>query len=171
VIRSMSIGYIPKKFEFAEGGENRVLKEIDLLENSVVSVPMNDQARVQSVKSHCELCHEMAAKLAAEVVPVYDSLTLAQLAGVVTEVGGLLRERSGVLLGKLQAGELALTDAKRLDLEALLETFSGIDAVRHDAEAVLAHKPVIDSKNDTVSALALALEMRRRRARMHGVEV
>lgn len=171
VIRSMSIGYIPKTFEFTEGGDGRLIKEIDLLENSVVSVPMNDQARVQSVKSHCELCHEMAAKLAAEVTPVYDGLTLAQLAGVVTEVSGLLSERAKGLLTKLQTGELSLTEAKRIDLEALLETFSGIDAVRHDAEAVLAHEPVIDSKNDSVGAFALALQMRRLRLKQHGVEV
>jgi len=169
VIRSMSIGYIPKTFDFTDGGDGRVLKEIDLLENSVVSVPMNDQARVQSVKSHCEVCH--AAALAGSAAPKYDSLTLAQLAGVVTEVSDLFSERTKGLLAKLATGEHELTENKRADLEALLETFSRIDAVRHEAEEVLAHKPTIDPKNDQVSAIALALEMRRRRARILGVEV
>lgn len=172
VIRSMSIGYIPRKSQPDESGDVRVIKEIDLLENSVVSVPMNDQARIQSVKAmHCEVCHEMAAKVAAEPAPGYDGLTLVEMTGVVTEVCGLLSGRAKGLLDKLVSGEYALTDTKRTDLEAFLETFSGIDAVRREAEAVLAHKPTIDPKNDTVSAIALALEMRRRRVRLHGVEV
>jgi HK97 family phage prohead protease len=56
-LRSMSIGYIPEAFKFDDAGETRVLEEVMLLENSLVSVPMNDGARVQSVKSKfCPEC-------------------------------------------------------------------------------------------------------------------
>lgn len=55
-IRAMSIGYLPEAFEFADEGQTRVLKDIELIENSVVSVPMNDNAKVQSVKSLCTRC-------------------------------------------------------------------------------------------------------------------
>lgn len=55
-VRSMSIGYIPEGFEFQDEGQTRVLKEIALIENSVVSVPMNPDARVQSVKHLCAGC-------------------------------------------------------------------------------------------------------------------
>jgi len=51
-VRSMSIGYIPVEWEWKEEGETRVLKSIDLLENSVVSIPMNEMAQVTAVKQH-----------------------------------------------------------------------------------------------------------------------
>jgi HK97 family phage prohead protease len=49
-VRSMSIGYIPQEWEWKEEGETRLLKSIDLLENSVVSIPMNEMAQVTAVK-------------------------------------------------------------------------------------------------------------------------
>lgn len=54
-VRSMSIGYMPEVFEFKDEGQTRVLKGVELLENSVVSIPMNTNARVQSVKQLPEL--------------------------------------------------------------------------------------------------------------------
>jgi len=164
-IRSMSIGYIPKTWELQEEATVRVLKEIDLLENSVVSIPMNDQARVQSVKHLCEACYKSEQN--------FDDMTLAELVGVLKSVGGAVSDRTRSLLEKLSAGDFALTDTKRTDLEAFLETFSGIDAVRHDAEAVLAHRPTIDPKNDRAAALALteALELRARKWKLRGVHL
>jgi HK97 family phage prohead protease len=49
-VRAMSIGYRVKRIELAEEEDTRLLKEIDLLENSVVSLPANDHALVQTVK-------------------------------------------------------------------------------------------------------------------------
>jgi HK97 family phage prohead protease len=54
-VRSMSIGYIPQEWEWREEGETRLLKSVDLLENSVVSIPMNEQAQVTSVKHGIDL--------------------------------------------------------------------------------------------------------------------
>jgi hypothetical protein len=50
-VRSMSIGYIPQEWEWQKDDETRVLKTVDLLENSVVSIPMNEQAQVTAVKN------------------------------------------------------------------------------------------------------------------------
>lgn len=50
-VRSMSIGYIPEVVEFRENSDARHIKQIELLENSLVSIPANDQALVQSVKT------------------------------------------------------------------------------------------------------------------------
>ena len=47
-IKGLSIGFIPKDFEFED--EVRVLKRIDLLEVSLVTFPMNQEARIADVK-------------------------------------------------------------------------------------------------------------------------
>jgi Escherichia/Staphylococcus phage prohead protease len=67
-VRSMSIGYIPTKWEYeqdmGDGGpmdRTRILKSVDLLENSVVSLPMNEQAQVTNVKHM--FCHECLAAI------------------------------------------------------------------------------------------------------------
>lgn len=49
-VDSFSIGYIPTDVEFDEGGA-RLLKSLDLLECSVVAMPMNARATVTAVKS------------------------------------------------------------------------------------------------------------------------
>lgn len=190
-IRSMSIGYIPKTWEWQNEGDNRLLKEIDLLENSVVSIPMNDQARVQSVKTLSDQesldtiiqavvkavreprpAPAPTSKEAPAAAPGYSELTLVELANVVRDVVAAFGERTRDLLDKLSVGDFDLTEAKRTDLQALLETFSGIDAVRHDAEAVLAHKQQLpDPTPSQLSATALAIELCRHRLRARGVEI
>ena len=48
-ISGLSIGYIPRDFEFED--EVRVLKQVDLLEVSLVTFPMNPEARVSALKN------------------------------------------------------------------------------------------------------------------------
>lgn len=50
VVSGLSIGYRVRESEYDKGGV-RVLKDLDLLEISLVTFPMNDQARVQAVKT------------------------------------------------------------------------------------------------------------------------
>jgi HK97 family phage prohead protease len=50
-IDSMSIGYIPDDQEFDEAHAVRKLKSVDLLEISLVSIPMNEEARITAVKA------------------------------------------------------------------------------------------------------------------------
>ena len=47
-IKGLSIGFIPKDFEFED--EVRVLKRVDLMEVSLVTFPMNQEARIADVK-------------------------------------------------------------------------------------------------------------------------
>ena len=49
-IDSMSIGYVPEEQEFDDAGV-RLLKSVNLLEISLVSLAMNEEARVTSVKA------------------------------------------------------------------------------------------------------------------------
>jgi HK97 family phage prohead protease len=49
-VDSFSIGYIPTDVEFDDAG-SRLLKSVDLLECSVVAMPMNERATVTAVKS------------------------------------------------------------------------------------------------------------------------
>jgi len=48
-ISGLSIGYIPRDFEYED--DVRVLKRVDLLEVSLVTFPMNPEARVSSLKN------------------------------------------------------------------------------------------------------------------------
>jgi len=50
-IDSMSIGYIPEDQEFDDVHSVRKLKTVDLLEISLVSIPMNEEARITAVKA------------------------------------------------------------------------------------------------------------------------
>ena len=50
-IDSMSIGFIPKDFAYNENDETRILKEIDLFEISLVTMPANEKALITAVKS------------------------------------------------------------------------------------------------------------------------
>jgi Escherichia/Staphylococcus phage prohead protease len=53
-IDSMSIGYIPEEQEFDDLHNVRKLKSVDLLEISLVSIPMNEEARITSVKTRVD---------------------------------------------------------------------------------------------------------------------
>lgn len=50
-IDRMSIGYGVKKAEFSADKKTRMLKELNLFEVSLVTFPMNEEARIVSVKS------------------------------------------------------------------------------------------------------------------------
>jgi hypothetical protein len=51
--KTLSIGYIVKDYEMQESerGSIRIIKEIDLVEVSIVPCPMNPQAKITAVKS------------------------------------------------------------------------------------------------------------------------
>jgi HK97 family phage prohead protease len=179
-VRSMSIGFIPHEFKFDDQGETRILERIDLLENSVVSLPMNEQARVTSVKhldglemlldalENAAAKREKPNKNQEDAEPKsYSDLTLADHASLLTEIAGAFGERTNDLLKKLSAGGYELTDAKRNDLHVFLETFSSLDAVRSDAETLLRDTTTPDPSTHEAGGLALAIELRRRRLRLH----
>ena len=65
---SFSIGYLPKESEIDKKAGVRRLKEVELLEVSVVSIPMNPAAQVTDVKDYAGL-------------PIEDVLHLSSLSG------------------------------------------------------------------------------------------
>ena len=70
-LRSMSIGYVPVDAEY--DGDVRVLKSVDLLENSLVSLGMNPQALVTAVKAADLATLAQAVALALEEKAVWDT--------------------------------------------------------------------------------------------------
>ena len=145
VVRSMSIGYFPKDWELADGGETRVLKGIDLLENSVVSIPANDQARVVTVKA------------ADPAVPFED--LMAQI-------------RHNILLGAEEAEALA---ARRVEEERKLAPahIDALTLLEEELKGSLArvtallsaHRPVPSKDPSGAEAALVLLALRRARAR------
>ena len=80
---SMSIGYIPEEQDFDEKSGIRQLKSVDLLEISLVSIPMNEEARITAVK---------AAQLVPAPLTPGPSITTMRLALVRKEL-----QRAGLL--------------------------------------------------------------------------
>ena len=56
-VRGLSIGYVTKDMDYADDG-TRLIKDVDLWEVSVVSLPMNPLAQVQHVKSRLSAAGE-----------------------------------------------------------------------------------------------------------------
>ena len=268
VVRSMSIGYMVPEggFEMSKDGRARLLKQIDLLENSVVSIPMNDQARIQVVKQltadeieqvveatingllkaewttayindlpdssfayvepgekedgkttprskrhfphhnaegTIDLPHLRNALARAPQSPFgpkamphlrrhasaegvgdagkddhledeavnYVDLSLAEHAKMLREVTEAFGERCQELLSKLKSGDFDLTDTKRAELQTTLEMFSSQGVVRQDVEAVLAHKSTTDPQSSQMSAIDLAIRLRKARLARRGITV
>jgi HK97 family phage prohead protease len=115
-----SIGYIAREVDWTEKGEVRQLKDVDLLEVSLVAMPMNPEALVTSVKGALERLG-VSLTLAQRL-----SLTAADLDEIAAE------------LATLAGTDRPLTDTKRQEIEALRETFSRLDAVRPGLDALLA---------------------------------
>lgn len=174
-VRSMSIGFIPGAFEFVDDGDTRILKTIDLLENSVVSLPMNDKALVQSVKSqHCSACGEhvnvgIAGDLKTDA-PLDD--LLAQVRGYV--IVGV--DEAEALYERRSAEQRKLTDSHIEALQALVQELKNSgERAEVILNAVSQPNPPAPAGTESVSAggagQSLRLEITRRRLRALGIEV
>lgn len=140
---SFSIGYIPTDVEFSEDG-TRLLKAVDLLEVSVVAVPMNDRAVVTGVKE----------KPINEDVP-FDELILQimnYLEKGATEAEALAQRRA--------SEERKLTDGH---IAAIKSFLGSAEAVSGRLEALIAG-PVKGAP-----AINLRLELARRRLAARGI--
>ena len=147
-IRSMSIGYVPEVAEYDSAGV-RLIRQIDLLENSVVSIPANEQAQVQSVK-------------ALDTQVSFDNL-IAQIKGYLSF--GL--DEAEALWDRRRTEYRAPTEAHIDALKSLLEELKG---TQERAEALL-HADEQPVQVKAAEALSLRLELARRRARAAGVEI
>ena len=146
---SFSIGYIAKDYEYEGKGDERVrqLKEVDLLEVSVVAIPMNPAAVVTNVKSW----------LAA--LEVQDGLTLAAKAQLLTEgLNELIDDTRGLVEGI----DKPLSNTKRRELKDLLNCVQGWDAVRTELKSIMDAAP----QTGIVEARRLHYELDERRRRL-----
>lgn len=82
-INGLSIGYVPKNWEFDKSQKTRRLKEVDLWEVSLVTFPANSLARVMAVKN----------KIAAGEIP-----SLREMERFLSRECGMSRKESQLLL-------------------------------------------------------------------------
>jgi HK97 family phage prohead protease len=149
-VRSMSIGYIPDAFEFEDEGQTRVLKSIELLENSVVSIPMQPAARVQSVKALPELDTHVSFEM-----------LVAQLKGYL--LFGV--DEAEALHARRLQEQRELTSAHIDALEMLSNELKGSTSRIEAILRAVQDAPVVK----TSGGLHLRLELARRRLRAAGV--
>jgi HK97 family phage prohead protease len=150
-VRSMSIGYIPDAFEFDDEGQTRILKSIELLENSVVSIPMQPAAQVQSVKNAAlpELDKQVSFEMLVAQVKGY------LLVGV---------DEAEALHARRLEEQRELTSAHIDALELLNDELKGSTS-RIEAILSAVHAPAAKAHG----ALSLRVELARRRLRAAGV--
>lgn len=51
-LKGLSIGFVPRKFEYVDGGEKRLIREAELYEVSLTPFPANRYATVSDVRAH-----------------------------------------------------------------------------------------------------------------------
>lgn len=152
-IDSFSIGYRAVDFEHDEKSGARILKDVELYEVSLVAIPMNQGATVTNVKSWMEMLGIDGA-----------DMTLAEKAAYLADaLNDLLRDTRGLVDGI----DKPLSNTKRREFADLLETFSGLDAVRSEMKTVLAAAP---RKTNVDAVRVLHGLHRRRRELAHLIE-
>jgi HK97 family phage prohead protease len=144
---SFSIGYIPTDVEFDDSGA-RLLKGVDLLECSVVAMPMNAQARVTGVKAGDKL--ELK-----EHVPLED--LLGQVGDHINIVVGAVK---ALQARRAESGKRKLTEAH---LDAIDEFLRTTEAATKALESIL-HPPPPPATADLKLRLELARRLEGRRA-------
>jgi len=151
-VRSMSIGYVPEEIEYDETGDSRLLVSIELYENSVVSLPMNEQALVTGVKNREQRFSDVLATLKKHI------------SEGVAEAEALHARRT--------SEKRKLTDLHRDAIDAFLDELEGS---RKRLEALLRDPAPDQVAEATSDARAVLLALRavraRQSARAHGVEV
>jgi HK97 family phage prohead protease len=158
-IDSMSIGYVPTEVEFDDVG-TRLLKQIDLLECSVVSLPMNEQALITAVKS-----------LVSRRAGVDYLLTLKQdepFEDVLAQVKGFLivaRDAAEALAARRADDGRELADGHRQAIDDLV-TEAKASAARLE-RLVLSPEVVEAAAGDLKFRLELSRRLRERRARRY----
>ena len=117
---SWSIGYWPTDVEFREGADGdmvRVLKQVDLLEGSIVAIPMNEEAVVTGVKAGCVctpnhgLAYDQHAARVEQIVQEFLARSAAGAEQRKAEGRALSPERIAALArmsGSLQTAQAAL---------------------------------------------------------------
>jgi HK97 family phage prohead protease len=139
-----SIGYQTNEADMTKDGI-RQLKDVDLIEVSVVAIPMNPEAVITNVKDYLS------------AIGIAPDMTIAEKAAALTEQLHQLLDDTRSLTEK----ERPLSNTKRQELTSLLETFSSLDAVRTDLTAIMDAAPFI-----SVSGKRALWELSQRRKRL-----
>jgi hypothetical protein len=165
---SFSIGYLTRDADRKDGV--RYLKQLDLPETSLVALPMNEEATVTAVKSVGAVdifayFWDRPDEAEAMLSRLVSKHTLVERAGLVRADLESIGTEFATLAGKGRD----LNAAKRQELANLLETFSGLDAVRSELAGLLATDPVHLKVTGTSDGVWLRLELARRRARLAGI--
>jgi len=105
----LSIGYVPKKWEWDDENYTRTLKEVDLWETSIVTFPMNDKARIEDVKS------------------LDDIKTVRDMEHFLRDAKGFSKSEAGAVIATAKAAlrRDAEEKAEKEALENLLTTITG----------------------------------------------
>lgn len=157
---SFSIGYVVKDSEFADNGEVRQLKDIELLECSVVSIPMNPEAVVTAVKQWAEGFEQASTETPNVEQPLEDLLAeeTTRIKGVLAHIGALYVRRKDEFRTPTDGHKQAVTEY-RAEVEAL---WRAIDQLSEQADEAKASRV----RNGDYR---LALELRRRKAVALGI--
>jgi HK97 family phage prohead protease len=174
-VDSLSIGYVPTDFEFDDAGV-RLLKAVDLLEVSLVSIPANDQAVVTNVKADW-LADLVAQHKAINLDVPFDALLSQLVEGITygaTEAEALWQRRQAD--GREPKAEhLAAVTSLRSAVEAASARLDALLAQKAKAEADAEgddQNPAEDAADVPSAASAdpsLRLELARRKVRMLGL--
>ena len=152
---SFSIGYLPDEAEHKDNGV-RELKQLTLLESSVVSLPMNPRALVTAVKAHPN---------GAADVP-FDALWQQLRDAFVSLTAGVAEAKA--LRARRQAGGRELTGRHLEQLSRTLEAAEAtLTELRSLAQAPPAGPP--EAKAAAADGVRLRLELARRRLQRAGV--
>lgn len=106
-IDGMSIGYVPRLVEEKNGG--RLLKQIDLIEISVVEEPADLGAKIQSVKSAIE-----------------QASTIREIEAALRDSGGFARADACALVARIKSvlqGELAAEEKAKREIAEAFQKF------------------------------------------------
>jgi hypothetical protein len=158
-IDSMSIGYIPTDSEFKDDGV-RELKSVDLLEVSLVSIPMNTEALVTSVKAQLS---EMPFGAACKRLAAFLEHGVAEAKALHTRRASDKRELSDLHISAIDE-VLEQAEAWVTELKALRERTAPPEA-NLPAEASAVSK----DGADTLSVTQIRLRMLRKNLERRGL--
>lgn len=108
-IDGLSIGYIPKKIEMIEEGKRRLLKEIDLVEISIVEEPADLGAKIGDVKSAIDAAS-----------------SLKEIEALLRDAGGFTRGDACALVSRIKALARGDREAEPLvsEIEAVFRRYT-----------------------------------------------
>jgi len=152
---SFSIGYLPDEAEHKDNGV-RELKQLTLLESSVVSLPINPRALVTAVKAHPN---------GAADVP-FDALWQQLRDAFVSLTAGVAEAKA------LQARRAADRPPRELGprhLEQLSRTLEAAEATLTELRSLATAPPSAEAKAHGPDGVRLRLELARRRLQRAGV--